>query len=201
MQRYDIINSLIKKNNYKKYLEIGIQGGECFRRVHCEDKIGVDPDLYSVATFKITSDDFFKNLNKDQKFDLIFIDGLHTSEQVDKDIKNSLLALNEGGHILLHDCNPSSESEALPQRVFDGIWMGTVYLSIIKLRLERDDLCITTVDTDAGVGILTRNKSEKLNYKYEEAMNFTFFENHRNEILNLISPEEFNEKFIKSHTP
>jgi hypothetical protein len=93
------------------------------------------------------------------------------------------------------------ESEALEKRLFDGNWMGTVYLSIIKLRLKRDDLYITTVNTDGGVGILTRNKSEKLNYKYEEAMNWVFFENHRNEILNLISPEEFNEKFIKSHTP
>lgn len=196
MQRYDIINSLIKKNNYKKYLEIGIQGGECFSRIDCENKIGVDPDISSLATIKTTSNSFFKSLNEYQKFDLIFIDGLHTAEQVNEDIENSLLALNEDGYILLHDCNPSSESEALPDRVSDGVWMGTVYLSIIKLRLQRDDLCITTVNTDAGVGILTKNKSEKLNYKYEEAMNWKFFENHKNEILNLISPNEFNEKFI-----
>ena len=196
MKRYDIINSLIKKNNYKKYLEIGVQEGDCFQRINCEDKVGVDPDPGSIATLKITSDDFFKNLDKDQKFDLIFIDGLHRTEQVNKDIENSLLSLNENGHILLHDCNPLLESEALESPVL-SVWMGTVYLSIIKLRLSREDLSITTVDTDTGVGILTRNKSKKLNYKYEEAMNWKFFEKNRNEILNLITPEEFNKNFLK----
>ena len=46
-----------------------------------------------------TSDDF---LNNKTKFDIIFIDGNHMMEQVDKDIENSLTFLNEGGLILLH---------------------------------------------------------------------------------------------------
>jgi hypothetical protein len=194
MRRYDIINTLIKKNNYKKYLEIGIQEGICFRHVNCEYKVGVDPALDSSATFKITSDEFFKNLNKNEKFDIIFIDGLHTSEQVDKDIENSLNVLNENGVILLHDCNPLIEDYAKEYPIHDN-WMGTVYLSIIKLRLYRDDLSITTIDTDAGVGILKRNKSNKINYKYEESMNWNFFEKNRNEILNLISVEDFQKVF------
>jgi hypothetical protein len=190
MRRYDIINTLIKKNNYKRYLEIGIQQGICFSHVNCEYKVGVDPARDSSATFKITSDEFFKNLNKNEKFDIIFIDGLHISEQVDKDIENSLNVLNDNGTILLHDCNPIIEDHAKEYPIQDT-WMGTVYLSIIKLRLYRDDLSITTIDTDAGVGILTKNKSNKLNYKYEEAMNWNFFDKNRNEILNLISVEDF----------
>lgn len=190
MRRYDIINTLIKKNNYKRYLEIGIQQGICFSHVNCEYKVGVDPARDSSATFKITSDEFFKNLNKNEKFDIIFIDGLHISEQVDKDIENSLNVLNNNGTILLHDCNPIIEDHAKEYPIQDT-WMGTVYLSIIKLRLYRDDLSITTIDTDAGVGILTKNKSNKLNYKYEEAMNWNFFDKNRNEILNLISVEDF----------
>ena len=52
----------------------------------------------------MTSDDFFRD-NK-EKFDLIFIDGLHETNQVDRDIENSLKFINKGGTILLHDCLP-----------------------------------------------------------------------------------------------
>ena len=43
----------------------------------------------------MTSDDFFLS-NKD-KFDVIFIDGLHIYEQVRKDVVNSINAINDGG--------------------------------------------------------------------------------------------------------
>ena len=46
------------------------------------------------ADFKITNDQLFnglqagKFLNKEIKFDIIFVDGLHLAEQVDRDIEN-----------------------------------------------------------------------------------------------------------------
>ena len=55
-------------------------------------KIEVDPN--SGGTHKMTSDDFFRD-NK-EKFDLIFIDGLHETNQVDRDIENSLKFINKG---------------------------------------------------------------------------------------------------------
>ncbi len=54
--------------------------------------------------YEMTSNEFFaleKIQNK--KYDVIFIDGLHETTQVDIDIQNSLKHLNEGGFILLHD--------------------------------------------------------------------------------------------------
>ncbi len=43
MQRWDIINHFIEKNNYKKYLEIGYYKGWSFDKVICDEKTAVDP--------------------------------------------------------------------------------------------------------------------------------------------------------------
>lgn len=59
MNRIDIINGLITKNNYKNYLEIGVRDGSCFHAINCGHKMGVDPDLASAANVKMTSDGFF----------------------------------------------------------------------------------------------------------------------------------------------
>lgn len=56
------------------------------------------------AKLKFTSDDAFQFL-KTQFFDLIYIDGLHTYEQVCKDIDNYLPLLKPGGLITGHDYN------------------------------------------------------------------------------------------------
>ena len=54
--RLDLINFVIKKNKYKKYLEIGCNQDEVFKKIVI-DKIGVDP--VNGGNFRGTSDDFF----------------------------------------------------------------------------------------------------------------------------------------------
>jgi hypothetical protein len=49
----------------------------------------------------MTSNEYFENNNK--KFDLIYVDGDHNSEQVSLDIKNSWKILNKGGYLILDD--------------------------------------------------------------------------------------------------
>jgi hypothetical protein len=147
----------------------------------------------------MTSDSFFDSIDTDQKFDIIFIDGLHLDFQVDKDIENSLRHLSEGGTIVLHDCNPPTKYHAAESPVFsapaNGEWNGTVYLSLIKLRLYRNDLKLVTVDTDWGVGILTRDISESLDVFPNLAISWDFFSGNKNLILDLISPDEFKERY------
>ena len=196
MTRYEIINRIIQSKGYKNYLEIGVRDGECFKMISCQNKIGVDPNPTSGDTTHVmTSDDYFYNLSADSKFDIIFIDGLHIDEQVDKDIENSLNHLSEGGTIVLHDCNPPTESHALEYPVFsppaNGNWNGTVYLSLIKLRLYRRDLILKTVDSDWGVGILTVGESKTLDAFPGDSINWNFFDANRDEILNLISVTDF----------
>mgnify|MGYP000974485088 CR=1 FL=1 len=111
--------------------------------------------------------------------------------KVKNDIENSLKHLNEGGTIVLHDCNPPTESHALEYVVHEppalGNWNGTVYKSLIKLKLYRYDLTLTTVDEDWGVGILTHKVNNDILVSEYPENEWEFFNKHRAYILNLIS--------------
>ena len=41
--RKEIVQEIIRKKNYKKYLEIGCFDDELFNHINCEKKVGVDP--------------------------------------------------------------------------------------------------------------------------------------------------------------
>lgn len=135
MNRTKVINKLIADNGYESYLEIGLWDGKNFWDVKADLKQGVDPEWkihsetsYNVSIGKETSDEFFER--NEGKFDLIFIDGDHEASQVEKDIVNAYKALNKGGMILLHDCNPPSyESQVVPR--IQGEYCGTVWRSVV----------------------------------------------------------------------
>lgn len=190
MTRTDIINFLVSRNKYKKYLEIGVRNkNDNFNLIDIEYKLGVDPDPNAKADFIMSSDDFFKN-NKEM-FDIIFIDGLHLKHQIIKDIYNSLNCLNESGTIVCHDCLPNSEKEQVD--VYDGIsaWTGTVWKGIAHLRMNEENIVIKTVNTDYGCGIIKKGK-QKLFPSYEEDLiNYDFYLKNKNDLLNVISVRDF----------
>lgn len=169
MYRWDIINYLISKYNYKKYLEIGYYKGWSFDNIICESKTAVDPNPCKTLSqqespndigilddegtiWKMTSDDFFEYEVGDQKYDIIFIDGLHESGQVYKDIMNAVDVLNEGGTIVLHDCNPPEYEHTTTG--IDGAWTGDTYKGFIKYRRNNWHIPTYTIDTDWGIGII-----------------------------------------------
>lgn len=194
MQRSEIINKLIKKCNFKNYLEIGIYDGDCFNKINCEQKTGVDPDpiLFNEKEFVIekTSDDFFKDY-KGKKFDIIFIDGLHHSEQVTKDIENALINLTDDGIIVLHDALPQEEVHQIVPRI-SGNWTGDVWKSIYQLKITRSDIEINTINTDWGCVIL-RKKYQPLFEQINEPLDWHFFCKYHFSFLNVQSVEWFNE--------
>src|SRR5690554_871976 len=114
MNRTAIINYLIERYEFESYLEIGVFKPEWnFLQIECEEKTAVDPDprleddeIYYGDIREMSSDEFFESLDEDQKYDIIFIDGLHHADQVLKDINNSLKHLNENGVIVCHDMLP-----------------------------------------------------------------------------------------------
>ena len=185
--RWDIINYLIKKNNYLSYLEIGCDDNVLFTKIKIKNKIGVDP--VSGGNIRKTSDDFFKT--NERKFDIIFIDGLHHYEQVKKDVLNSINFLNENGVVLLHDCMPDSMSkQAVPR--YKMQWNGDVWKAIVDLR-QRDDLEIHTCFVDQGIGIIKKQINSsilKINKKTQDLKFSDFYHNHK-EYLRIINLDEF----------
>tara|TARA_R110002126_G_scaffold290225_1_gene446720 strand:- start:5460 stop:6053 length:594 start_codon:yes stop_codon:yes gene_type:complete len=197
MTRTEIINSLIKKYGYKTYLEIGVntpaQPGYNWVGVEIDTKHGVDPNVDT--TYRMESDEFFNN-HITQKYDIIFIDGLHLFEQVYKDITNSIENLNEGGIIVVHDCNPITEITQRRIRASDA-WHGDVWKSIVKLRVENPKIDVCTVNTDEGCAILKKGEQKLLEVDGDvDVYNYIFLEKNRVNALNLISVDEFKLKYL-----
>ena len=189
--RWDLIEYLIKKNNYKNYLEIGCDKNQLFSKVNIDNKIGVDP--VSGGNVRKTSDDFFKE-NK-SSFDIVFIDGLHTYEQVKKDILNSVNCLLDEGIILVHDCMPDSlGKQAVPR--YKMQWNGDVWKAIVDLR-QQENLEIYTCEIDQGIGVISKKKNTSI-LKLDKPINklkFKDYYNNYKEYMRIISLEEFKKIF------
>jgi hypothetical protein len=188
MKRTEIIQRLINKIGAQKYLEIGMGCGNNHNAIQCEYKLSVDPIPTVPVTHSMTSDEFFKQNN--ETFDVIFIDGLHWSEQVYKDIKNSLDVLNDGGYIVCHDINPPDEDHQLyPQPQTQANWTGDCWKGWVKLKGERSDLNMSVVDTDYGCGIIKVGNQELI--KLDKELNYEQLNNNRVKLLNLITIDQF----------
>ena len=194
MNRTDIINHLIKLHSYKKYLEIGVQDYyQNLDKIDIELKHGVDPQPRNKCDYVMTSNKFFEQLDDQYKYDIIFIDGLHLTEQVDLDLINSLKHLSENGTIVMHDCHPTDEREQFREQGSFG-WMGDVWKSVAKLRRQRTDLEIEVIDTDCGCGIIRRTNIQQLHLG-EFELNWENYVKYQKEILNLISISDFLAKY------
>jgi hypothetical protein len=144
----DLLIYLAKRIKAKSYLEIGVQNRfKNLERMGITDSIGVDPDRNSQADCIMTSDRFFE-INK-KKFDLIFIDGMHEKEQVERDFNNSVCCLNRGGLIVMHDTAPEAEYLTHVPRDKKGRWLGDVYKFICHLN-SINGIDFRTMDFDNG---------------------------------------------------
>lgn len=196
MTRTEILNIIIRKKRYKTYLEIGVntpsQPGYSHDSIEIETKHGVDPNVDT--TYKMTSDEFFaQNSNK---YDIIFIDGLHVFDQVYRDITNSLKCLNQDGTIVVHDCNPKKEITQRSARA-SNIWHGDVWKAILKLRMERQDITLYTIDADEGCAVIQKGRQKLFNPldTKDGVYTFSFFEKNRKKILNLKSARKFKKEY------
>ena len=190
--RFEIIQNIIEFKKYKSYLEIGCDRNQSFSNINIDKRVGIDP--VEGGTHKMTSDEFFYNNN--DKFDIIFIDGLHQYEQVIKDIKNSLNCLTKNGLILLHDCLPRTIWNQVYPRI-NSDWNGDVWKAIVECRT------INHIDTytciaDRGVGIIFSRKNrnrlildkddfKKLKYR-------DYYQNHEH-YMNLIKHSDIFQTF------
>jgi len=209
--RYDLINYLIKKNNFKTYLEIGYQHGINYSNICIENKTTIDPypsvtlnnlqmenKIYvdkDINLYLTTSNTFFETF--DHKYDIIFIDGLHTYEQVKLDFENSIKSLNENGLIVLHDMNPIDvfhEGRIITGRersksfADGGQWNGDCYKLAIDMYNGKYDYEYFTVDIDQGCMIVSKKLRNASKNNIEKSYDALL--SNRKSILNLISYTE-----------
>lgn len=148
------INRLAAVGNAKSYLEIGVQRGATFLDVRIPRKVGVDPVFAfptaahakpGVEFHAMTSDAYFSHLPVKERFDLMFIDGLHTFEQTFRDFCNSLVHGHARTIWIIDDTVPIDiysaqkiQAEALAlrkqeRRAESFAWHGDVYKVIFAL--------------------------------------------------------------------
>lgn len=161
-----LLQALIDKHGLKSYLEIGVQNpANNFDKIMCFSKQGVDPCFVNKEKgekiIPVTSDKFFVEwvpLNND-KYDLIFIDGDHTAEQVKRDFENSLRCLTDNGFIVIHDCLPVEESTTLVPRQ-TRCWHGTVYKFCLGIG-DYPDIGYKTFNIDEGCMLIWKQSGAK----------------------------------------
>ena len=236
MTRIEVLNAIIYKKNVKNYLEIGVNRGKCLFNIKgAENRFAVDPffnfnlwkKVKAVAKnsdnlknnyFEVTSDDFFvqnKTLLQKNPIDLAFIDGLHTYSQALKDALNTLEFMNDGGIIVLHDCNPLDELAAYPANSIDdarialehhpnwkNIWNGDVWKTIVHIRKNHPELTAFVLDTDHGLGFVYKKDREQLPAFFEvigniNELGYEFFEKNRLELIGL-KPVEYFADFLET---
>lgn len=207
------------------YLEIGVSRGQAFQRISADIKIAVDPAFRLtertrqaadakgrvVKYFETTSDAFFENetaLLEQHPVDVALIDGLHTYEQVVRDVENTVRYLKDDGVIFLHDCNPPFELAGRRAESWDefmaqqsgplkvGIWNGDVWKAIVELRSTRPDLLVGVLKCDQGVGFVRKGTPEStLSFTPEQvaALTYADLKADRARLLNLKPPRYLGE--------
>ena len=145
--------------------------------------VSIDPDARVSMASKI-QESFFAPTT----YDLIFLDGLHTAEQVKKDFENALKILSPNGFIVLHDCNPLKEEHTIvPRPTPTGHWNGDVYKFAASLLTNNNSW---TVDIDNGC-LFWQNKTGGQYASLNKQITWEYFNQNRKQLLNLISWNEF----------
>lgn len=99
-----IINSISDIEKYS-YLELGVGDLRNFNSIRAGRKFSVD--INGAANFIGTTDQYFETLDKNTKFDIIFIDANHDFDYVLRDFNNAIKHATKW--VILHDMIPPSE--------------------------------------------------------------------------------------------
>lgn len=153
--RKAVVNLLLAANPNGAYLEIGCADNALFDAVMARRKVGVDPRRG--GTHRMTSDAFFAARrdrgtpeNEPQRFDVVFVDGLHLYHQVRRDLDGALSVLNPGGWIAFHDMLPRDWLEEHVPQIRTRGWTGDGWKLTFEL-LASPDLEFRLLAIDHGV--------------------------------------------------
>jgi hypothetical protein len=151
-----------------RYLELGIQKGNCFNKIAplAKEAYAVDIlDNYNLVKenknlvwFHGKSIDFLNQHDKNKKFDLVFIDADHSHIGSLTDFRTVLPMVSENGLILLHDTYPPSEAFTSPK------YCNDTYKTAEYIRKNYKDLESVTLPFFYGLTIV-RNLNRQLSWK------------------------------------
>jgi predicted O-methyltransferase YrrM len=197
MIRSQVLQSFIDLQRDKTYLEIGVEGGRTFHAIQAAKKVAVDPIFRfalpatlvtsEVEYHQITSDSYFEKAKLEDRFGVIYLDGLHTVEQTLRDLLNAIERLHPGGVIVIDDVLPSSwaasldlQSDAafvrnrLASERFDGeSWMGPVFRVVYFVAAFMQSYEYATVQDNHGQLVMWRRPrrfDEKFDLTVERAV-------------------------------
>jgi hypothetical protein len=210
LQKYDIINALARKKGYRAYLEIcTAQTGGRFRCIAkrqfevCHRLMYRCPQDFADGekiTFRSTGESLDGLIDPTSRYDIILIDPWHSFEASLQALELGFSLLREGGVMVVHDCSPPRQEITTPQ-FRPGPWCGVTYLAYLEFVFS-NGLRYCTVDTDYGCGVIRKDKELKPTMEsgrlreqwpglYESKDPFPFFSRYRQQLLNLVSAEEF----------
>jgi hypothetical protein len=177
--RISVINSILNRfhGHAASYLEIGVNRGDTFRSVNAARKTAVDPkfrfdfksgECEGVEYHEVESDIFFSRYRQAraaQRFDVIFLDGLHTFTQTLRDLLNSIDLVGKQGIIVIDDTLPAdyissldSQVRATELRKLTGDssrrWMGDVYKVVAFIHDMLPSLSYATVADCHGMTVV-----------------------------------------------
>lgn len=147
--RLQVVQSFLNLFNNPRYLEVGVWKGKTFGPITAFTKVAVDPTFPdgvkerlraqpNAEIHEITSDQFFAQAPVDRKFDVIYLDGLHTFEQTLRDLINAVSFIAQPGIIIVDDVYPDTYHGSLANVRHSHLvkratesesknWMGDVY--------------------------------------------------------------------------
>jgi hypothetical protein len=165
------INALAEINNAQSYLEIGVATGNTFLNVTVARKHAVDPrfrldtaaaESQHVNFFEMPSNEFFlHHVEPETRYDIIFLDGLHTFEQTLRDFCATMRHCHDNTIWVIDDVFPSdmfsalrNESDTRKYRQLhgqDGVeWHGDVFKVMFAIHDFFVNFTYKTINTDGN---------------------------------------------------
>jgi hypothetical protein len=217
MRKYEIALLLGRRYGYTSYLEICTPtAGHTFSLIDKEQfprrtrlMYRCPPDFsdgerIDFSTEAESGEELFAELVRSgERFDLVFVDALHTYKSSLRDIVFGLHLVKKGGLLLVHDCNPPDRTFAGPEYQSGG-WCGVTFAAYLDVVLFTGGIDYVTVDTDYGCGIISKDDRladfagsrpdatlASLWRMLDLSQKYSFFDEIRSRLLRLISIDEF----------
>jgi hypothetical protein len=225
MEKFEVVNVLSRHFGYTSYLEICVpHTGHKFSLIDRKQLSTADRLMYRCPdpfddgepiTFRTRSESSYEIIRTLRtaraSYDIIFVDPFHTFGTSIVDIAGAFSLLNEGGTIVVHDCNPPTADVATPEYV-DGPWCGVTFAAFIDFALGGSGSYLT-VDADYGCGVISKKiddallrsippradlTADWLYHRHASDGLFAFFDRNRAELLRLVSSADFQNSYGNS---